>query len=132
MLLASTSMVYIYYLLTGTSMVYIYLAPANYSANISCIALLSLLIYYNIFWVSVKSSGFGDPRISILEMDFHLNRGSGFNFGFRFWVPKDFTRSEPASLPSLMMTRPCLVAQNFYKMANISCHIESCCTCMEH
>jgi len=41
------------------SMFYIYLASASYSANISCIALLSLLIYYNVFgfWLIRRVSG---------------------------------------------------------------------------
>jgi hypothetical protein len=55
------------------------------------------------FRVSVRVScihgfGFGDrfPPESV------FGSGSGFDFGFRFWVHGDSTRSEPDPLPSLV------------------------------
>jgi hypothetical protein len=56
------------------------------------------------FWVSVRVSGirgfgFGDgfPPESV------FGSGSGFDFGFRFWVHEDSTRSESDPLPSLVI-----------------------------
>jgi hypothetical protein len=49
-------------------------------------------------WVSgICGFGFGDgfPPESV------FGSSSGFDFGFRFWVHGDFTRSEPDLLPSL-------------------------------
>jgi len=91
-------------------------------ANIACIALLSLLIYYNIFGFRLilgfrGSAGFGFGDGFSPESGF--GAGSGFNFRFRFWVPRDSTRSESAPLPSLLTPvlaasrghRHCLVIQ---------------------
>jgi hypothetical protein len=64
-----------------------------------------MCIFIHGFRVSVRVSGirgfgFGDefPPESV------FGSGSGFDFGFRFWVHGDFTRSEPDPLPSLIGT----------------------------
>ena len=63
---------------------------------------VNMCIYIQWFRVSIRVSGirgfgFGDgfPPESVFGAD------SGFNFGFRFWVHGDSTRSEPDPLPSL-------------------------------
>ena len=48
------------------------------------------------FWVS---AGFSFGHEFAPESEF--GSGSGFKFGFRFWVPNHSTRTEPDSLPSL-------------------------------
>ena len=61
---------------------------------------VNICIFIRGFRVSIRVSGihgfgFGDgfPPESVL----------GFDFGFRFWVHGDFTRSEPDPLPSLRL-----------------------------
>ena len=63
---------------------------------------VNMCIYICGFRVSIRVSGirgfgFGDgfPPESVFGAD------SGFDFGFRFWVHGDSTRSEPDPLPSL-------------------------------
>jgi len=67
---------------------------------ICCLSFIhvNMCIFIHGFRVSIRISGirgfgFGDgfPPESVL----------GFDFGFRFWVHGDFTRSEPDPLPSL-------------------------------
>ena len=65
---------------------------------------VNMCIFIRGFWVSIRVSGirgfgFGDgfPPESV--------SGSGFDFGFRFWVHGDSTRSEPDPLPFLMAAR---------------------------
>ena len=65
---------------------------------------VNMCIYIRGFRVSVRVSGirgfgFGDgfPPESVFGVD------SGFDFGFRFWVHGDSTRSEPDPLPSLII-----------------------------
>ena len=48
------------------------------------------------FWVSA-GFGFGDG----FSPETVFGPGSGFKFGFRFWVPNHSTQTEPNSLPSL-------------------------------
>ena len=62
---------------------------------------VNMCIFIHGFWVSIRVSdihgfGFGDgfPPESV--------SGSGFDFGFRFWVHEDSTQSEPDPLPSLL------------------------------
>ena len=45
------------------------------------------------------SAGFGFGHEFAPELEF--GSGSGFKFGFRFWVPRHSTRTEPDPLPSL-------------------------------
>ena len=49
--------------------------------------------------------GFGD----VFSPESVFGAGSGFKFGFRFWVPRHSTRPKPALLPSLCAkdARPC-------------------------
>ena len=67
---------------------------------------VNMCIFIRGFRVSIRVSGirgfgFGDgfPPESVSGL------GSGFDFGFRFWVHGDFTRSEPGPLPSLLARR---------------------------
>jgi hypothetical protein len=76
---------------------------------------VNMCIFIRGFQVSIRLSGirrfgFGDrfPPESV------FGSGSGFDFGFRFWVHGDSTRSEPDPLPSLVvrsiwLDRTCLV-----------------------
>jgi hypothetical protein len=66
---------------------------------------VNMCIFIRRFRVSIRVSGirgfgFGDgfPPESV------FGSGLGFDFGFRFWLHGDFTRSEPDPLPSLGMS----------------------------
>jgi hypothetical protein len=65
-----------------------------------------MCIFIRGFWVSVRVlgiRGFGFDDGFSPELIF--GSGSGFDFGFRFWVHGDSTQSEPDPLPSLPATQ---------------------------
>ena len=71
-------------------------------------------LYIRGFWITIRVSGirgfsfgveFPPETVSVLV--------SGFDFGFRFWVHGDSTRSKPDPLPSLVVT---------WKMKAICCN----------
>jgi hypothetical protein len=72
---------------------------------------MNMRIFIRGFWVSIRvlgirwvsgirgfGSGDGFPSESV------FGSGSDFDFGFRFWVHGDSTRSEPDPLPSLLLS----------------------------
>jgi hypothetical protein len=66
---------------------------------------VNMCIFIRRFRVSIRVSsirgfGFGDG----FSPQSVFGSGSGFDFGFRFWVHGDSTRSEPDPLPSLAPT----------------------------
>jgi hypothetical protein len=48
--------------------------------------------------LGIRGFGFGDG----LSLESVFGSGSGFDFGFQVWVHRDSTRSESATLPSLV------------------------------
>ena len=55
--------------------------------------------------LGIRGFGFGDG----LSPESVFGAVLGFDFGFRVWVHRDSTRSEPVPLPSLIETSPVLI-----------------------